>query len=77
MNLIATLLIQIDDARTELQEQLRRQETSMQAVSILLENAVKDSVVDRLKGQIFAEIQETVAKEVKERVQCEVCVKLS
>lgn len=77
MNLIATLLIQIDDARTELQEQIRRQETSMQAVSILLENAVKDSVVDRLKGQIFAEIQETVAKEVKERVQREVCVKLS
>ncbi|KAF9456946.1 hypothetical protein BDZ94DRAFT_1274442 [Collybia nuda] len=62
---------QINNTRAELQEQIRRQEASMQTIYVLLENAIQDSVVDRLREQIFTEIQDTVANEVKERVQRE------
>jgi hypothetical protein len=47
----------------------------MQAVFVSLENAVKASVVEHLKEQLFVAIQDTIAKEVKEKVQREVRTK--
>lgn len=49
----------------------------MQYVSVLLEDAVRDSVIERLREQIYATIQDRVAKEVQERVQREVCAVLT
>ncbi|KAG6879652.1 hypothetical protein C0992_000094 [Termitomyces sp. T32_za158] len=67
----------IEGARMMLEQQIARHEKSIREVRHVLENAVHDSVVERLKAQIAESISDNVAKEVKRRVQQELSKQIS
>ncbi|KAF8070441.1 hypothetical protein FPV67DRAFT_1487415 [Lyophyllum atratum] len=62
---------QVEDLRAKLEDQIGRQEKSMQEIRHLLEDTIKDSVVQHLKSQIYDAVQKAIAKEVQQRVQQE------
>ncbi|KAG6900993.1 hypothetical protein C0995_002701, partial [Termitomyces sp. Mi166 len=62
---------QIENARLVLEQQITSHQKSMQEVKQILEEAVCESMVERLKAQIYETISDIVAKEVQSRVQQE------
>ncbi|GLB37396.1 hypothetical protein LshimejAT787_0404470 [Lyophyllum shimeji] len=62
---------QIQDVRARLEDQIRRHERLIDKLRLLLEDAIKETVVEQLKSRIYPMIQESVAKEVQQRVERE------
>ncbi|KAG6857712.1 hypothetical protein H0H87_004128 [Tephrocybe sp. NHM501043] len=60
---------QLEHARSSLEQQILRHEKAMDDVKAVLQHAICDSVVERLKAQIYDAIHENIAKEVESRVQ--------
>ncbi|KAG6866225.1 hypothetical protein C0991_007250 [Blastosporella zonata] len=62
---------QIEGIRFKLEQQITRHEKAMNDVQRLLEQAISDNLVDRLKADIYDVIHERVAQEVESRVRQE------